>query len=152
MASLRSVVCVTARADCRRLSQLRRVGVMTSLNQEQLCERHNFCPGPSAPRHYHTSPLSLSRKQLATLEGAHEFLSSLSPAQRSNLSSALQKIRSLPERGVLCVKHMILHLLGKPCASIQNTSVTWFLGQECIFEWQIVFFLPQNLSLHHGSS
>lgn len=99
MASLRSLVCAMVRVDGRRLSQLRRVGVETSLNQEH---RHNFCP---APRHYHGSPLSLSRKQLATLEGAHEFLSSLSPAQRSNLNSALEKIHSIPDRGVWCVKH-----------------------------------------------
>jgi hypothetical protein len=98
MGSWRSAVCSLARADSRRPSQLHRGDVVTLLNQEQLYDRHNFCPGPSPPRYYHSSPLTPNRKQLATQEGAHEFLSSLSPAQRSNLSSALQKIRSLPER------------------------------------------------------
>ena len=57
--------------------------------------RHRFCEGPPPPsvssyRYSHSSAVVLNyRKQLATQEGANEFLSSLTEIQRSNLNSAL---------------------------------------------------------------
>ena len=64
-------------------------------------DRHKFCRAPlslSLPPHRratHTSGVSLNyRKQLATMEGANEFLSSLTEVQRSNLGSALTRVDS----------------------------------------------------------
>ena len=69
----------------------------TSLAQAPaLCgNRHTFCCGPPLSfsiiiRCTHSSAVvSNYRKQLATQEGANEFLSSLSETQRSHLGSAL---------------------------------------------------------------
>ena len=74
---------------------------VTSSSQEILGERHKICPRPLSYRWYHSSPLSPNRKQFATLEGANEFLSSLSPNQQANLNSALQNMR---ENGISFVE------------------------------------------------
>ena len=117
-----AAVGVSARVEIRTLSQLLRGAVETSCtwSQEALGNSHNFSSGHSPHwfRCYHSSPLRLGsqRKQLATLEGAHEFLSSLSPAQRSNLNSALQRIHILDdEKGVSKTSLTSTSLLTEVC-------------------------------------
>ena len=72
----------------------------SSSHQGSNLERgHNFYRPPSPRRlthhrQYHRTRVFMNRKQLATLEGAHEFISSLSPTQQTNLNTALMKISS----------------------------------------------------------
>ena len=59
--------------------------------------RHRICAGPPPPppsiRRIHTSAIFLNyRKQLATQEGANEFLSSLTEVQRTHLNTALTRV------------------------------------------------------------
>ena len=83
--------------------------------------------GAQSRREYRCSPahLGLHRKQLATLEGASEFLSSLPLAHRANLRSALKKLakseekRGRNKRGAISVAMAILYV----AMAIETVSV-----------------------------